>query len=596
MSSPQLQAGSIVAERYQIHGTLTVSASASTYTATATDGRGVVIKVFPPELAQRADLMAMLQQYNTAINALPESVAVRVLDAGYDDATGAPFVASEYVAWPSLATVVRQGVASLDRASLMLTALARALEPAHAMQMPHQSLRPTNVFVAPVGEAVKLTDFGTIVPRGAMFGADELGPALAFLAPEQLPLGSTASASADIFTSILVIFYAMTGVPFWRCCQNGTPSVDVWRAEVASPPRASERARELGVSLPKTLDPVFARALAAQPSDRYSSIGALAQAFYLAVQDQSVAAIPVAMFAPAPPSPASPSPASLAPPAPPAPEAASPRLGKKGTVMLGATSAADVIAAAQAAQAAQAASAPSAPSMAPAAASAAPYRAVTPAQAIPPPPSPDANTPFSPAPLPAIPEMDELGAPVTKKKNGALIAGLIAVPLFAAAAIGIWFVTHDAGATATPAGSSSPSTSASSASTPAVESAAPTATQKAPEVPTAVASATASAAPTAPSDRPNVTAHVRPPCDDIKVDGKSISGPIKLPPGPHRVSVAKGGFLPQNEQIKVVAGEPFVKEYKLKEPSAPIGPSKPNKPCGTFVNPCRLATRKLNRA
>lgn len=556
MNAPLLQAGTIVGDRYQIHGTLAVSASASTYTATASDGHGVVIKMFPPALAQRGDLMGMLQQYNGAINALPEAAAVRVLDAGYDGPTGAPFVASEYVAWPSLATMVSQGHATLDRATALLTALARSLEPAHAMQMPHQSLRPTNVFVAPVGGAVRLTDFGTMVPRGAMFGPDELGPALAFLAPEQLPPGTPAGAAADTFTAILVMFYAMTGVSFWRSCQTASVDPNAWRTEVASPPRASDRAREVGVAFPSSLDPVFARALAYQPSDRYPSIGALAQAFAAAVQDAaSMPAVPVA----------------TAP--------AQPRLGKKGTMMLGAEGSAEVIAAAQAAQAAaqqqqQANAASALPPFPPPGA---------PTPAIPPPPSPGASAPFSPAPLPAVPMMDDAGLPSTKKKSSRLVVALVAIPVLGVLLGGAWFAFSGSGDK--PANSSHAATS-SSPPDPSTSSSSP-AVAVTSAAPVEVASATPSATPAA--DTPNVTLSCDPACDDIKVDGKSITSPLTLAPGIHRVSVAKGGFLPQNDSIKIVAGVPFSKEYKLKEPSAPSGPSSPNpkKPCGTFVNPCK---------
>jgi hypothetical protein len=393
-----------------------------------------------------------------------------------------------------------------------------------------------------------------------MFGPDELGPALAFLAPEQLPPGTSAGAAADTFTAILVMFYAMTGAPFWRSCQTSSVDPNAWRVEVSSPPRASDRAREVGVAFPAALDPVFARALAVQPADRYPSIGALAQAFAAAVQDAaSMPAVPVA--------------------ATPAPAPAQPRLGKKGTMMLGAEGSAEVIAAAQAAQAAaaqqSAAGLASFPSALP------PSGGPTPA--IPPPPSPGSSAPFSPAPLPAVPMMDDAGLPSTKKKNSRLIVALVAIPVLGVVAGGAWFALAGGSSSSDPAAAATSSTSSSPATTASVLPPTPSTSASAAPVETAAATATASAA-----DTPNVTLSCDPTCDDIKVDGKSITSPLTLAPGIHRVSVAKGGFLPQNDAIKIVAGVPFSKEYKLKEPSAPSGPSpNPKKPCGTFVNPCK---------
>ena len=82
-----------------------------------------------------------------------------------------------------------------------------------------------------------------------------------------------------MFATALVAFFAVTGRSYWRACSSHPPDLAAWESEiVASRASASERAKELGVSLPASFDAPFARALSALPSDRFDSVGAFAAA------------------------------------------------------------------------------------------------------------------------------------------------------------------------------------------------------------------------------------------------------------------------------------------------------------------------------
>ncbi len=115
MSAPQLAAGTVVAQKYQLGGCLGYAGSSATYQAIGTDGREVVLKLFDPAIRQRADIMAALEQTYAATNALPHEIAVPLLDAGYDPATGAPFSVSERIPFPSVAQLAAQRPLKAER-------------------------------------------------------------------------------------------------------------------------------------------------------------------------------------------------------------------------------------------------------------------------------------------------------------------------------------------------------------------------------------------------------------------------------------------------------------------------------------------------
>ncbi len=114
-----------------------------------------------------------------------------------------PWLASAYIAGPSLAELVREQGPLPGPAALELAArLAEGLREMHAAGVVHGNLKPSNVVLAPDGP--RLTGYG-------IWNAAEVpGQDPGFLSPEQV-LGQDTGAPADIFSLGAVLAFAAGG-------------------------------------------------------------------------------------------------------------------------------------------------------------------------------------------------------------------------------------------------------------------------------------------------------------------------------------------------------------------------------------------------
>lgn len=243
-------------------------------------GRALIVKLFDPELGQRADVMTRLEHVHATVARLPEA-AVRVLDAGYDAGSGAPFSVSPLVTWPTLAQWVARGPLQPPYVARMLRSLGELLDAAHQAELFHGALKPENVFMSPGGEGhVRVADFGASVVRSASPTHESYAASAPWWAPEQVNASAVLDATTDVFTSALLAFFSLTGRTFWWSCQSQPPDLKRWQQEVMGDrPLASTRARELRAVVNPALDVAFESALAVVRSERPSSVGALAYQF-----------------------------------------------------------------------------------------------------------------------------------------------------------------------------------------------------------------------------------------------------------------------------------------------------------------------------
>jgi hypothetical protein len=610
MTAPQLAPGTVVAQKYQVGACLGYSGAAATYQAVGADRREVVLKMFDPAIRQRADIMAAIEQTYAATNALPPDMAVPLLDAGYDPATGAPFSVCERIPFPSLAQLAPQRPLTPEEAANMLGVLAQLLDGAHARQLFHHALKPTNVFIGfAQGQGVRVTDFGAGLVRAAVPTQEGYALAAPWLAPEQAQGGAPAGAAADVFSAALVLFFALTGRTYWLSTQ-GPLDLAGWQRELMgarTPPSA--RALQLGVQLNSAFDGLLGCALSLDPSQRYRTIGEMAQAFEAlgsrAPESQATMAFPASAlgnYPPPPPPTAAPQAGYAAAPqgyaaapqpqqgygAPPQPQgyAAAPQV-----TPYGAPAQPNV---------------PQQPYGAPAQPQAAPQVAPPPAEPAPPAgaqPAADPNLGETAAGRPIDPAMlnQRRGSP---NRLAPILVGLVALVLLGGAAAA-WVVMGKRQGGPTPANSGPiavppPADSGSAAAPPADSgsAAAPPAdsgSAAAPPADTAAPAASGEAdAGAAPLES---TLACDPECDEIKVDDKAIElgKPVTLAPGKHTLVASKSGFVTQKETITVKAGEKVEKTFKLvAKPTAPAGPAPApapapagKQPCGKFLKKCK---------
>ena len=516
MSAPHLAPGTVLNGRsynFSIQALVGHSGSAATFRALSSAGGEAMVKVFDPAVRQRPDITQAMERVYAETMQLPGDVIVHVLEAGYDPTTGAPFSATAFVQLPSLAQLVARRPLSLAEVTGMLKSVARGLDPAHARQIAHHALKPTNIFLggAPNYEA-KVTDFGAGLVRLAVPTHDGYALSAPWMAPEQVQQGQQAGPAADVFSIALVAFHALSGRSFWRACQGQTPDLNAWQQELfGGRAVASLRASEIGIPLNAALDPVFSRALSVDPNQRYRSIGELAAAFESAANQQMGVGATMAFPAIDAPPPAMSggyaavvAPTQISPhgpgPSQPQPQPAAQPWGQQP----------------------QQGAPPSAPQQQP------PAQQPPPAQ-----PSSGRNETTqatSAAAMTMVPQaLDRPRARASK-----------AVPIF----LGVMALVLIGGAVAAFVFLGKKDQSGSGAAT----------TSTAVTVPVPTSTVTATETPSAPAPEIQLTIACKPGCDSVTIDGnkvEEITKPAKLTAGKHALSATKDGFVTYDETVEV---------------------------------------------
>jgi formylglycine-generating enzyme required for sulfatase activity len=167
------------------------------------------------------------------------------------------FLALEYVDGETLRERIRRGKIGLDEALRHTRAIADGLTHAHAADVFHCDLKPSNVMVGRDGR-VRVVDFG--IARTARDGVDAWGGTEGWMAPEQQS-GTVLTDRVDIWALALVCAQLLTGThPFGDDPQS--------RREAALDPRAAaERALDHR-DLPAAIVDLIYRSLARQPRER----------------------------------------------------------------------------------------------------------------------------------------------------------------------------------------------------------------------------------------------------------------------------------------------------------------------------------------
>jgi hypothetical protein len=206
---------------------------------------------------------------------------VHLYDHGLMD-DGRAYIVMELLEGESLAErIKRAGPLTLPDAVRLVTQVAKALGKAHELGIVHRDIKPDNLFLDASHDElfVKVLDFGiaklttdsapesaSITATGIMVGSPY------FMSPEQMEDAKNVGVPTDVYSLAAVAYYALTAkLPF-----NGDTPVELWekKRRVAFAPPTRERA-----GLPAELDAWCARAMAADPAQRFGSPKELAAAF-----------------------------------------------------------------------------------------------------------------------------------------------------------------------------------------------------------------------------------------------------------------------------------------------------------------------------
>jgi eukaryotic-like serine/threonine-protein kinase len=243
---------------YRLVGRLGRGGMGHVYLGVSAGGRPVAVKVIRADLATDSEFRVRFAREVAAVRRVSGLFTALVVDADVDSAV--PWLATAYVAGPSLAEAVTSDGPMAARPALALAAgLAESLSAIHAAGVVHCDLKPSNVLLSPDGPRV--IDFG--ISRAAGPGKSTVPSAgtgwvtgsPGFMSPEQA-LGGEVGPPSDIFSLGAVLTFAATGRgPFGR---GSRPEV-AYRL-VYGPPDLSE--------MPAGLRALVERCLTKDPGQR----------------------------------------------------------------------------------------------------------------------------------------------------------------------------------------------------------------------------------------------------------------------------------------------------------------------------------------
>ncbi len=229
-------------------------------------GRIEAIKVLPKTQTNSTSITNFLREIR-ALALLNHPNLVRLSYADTDGDTY--FLVTEYVPGSDMRRLVHyHGAMTQEKAAILISQTAAALEYAHGQGMIHRDVKPGNILITPEGHA-KLTDLGL-----AFFAEDQVEFSQSkpkhivgtadFLAPEIIVTPSEVRSISDIYSLGCTLYYAVTGkVPF-----PGGDTADKLRRQLDEMPIAPQR-------LNSNLDGEFVELIAAmmqkRPADRIAT-------------------------------------------------------------------------------------------------------------------------------------------------------------------------------------------------------------------------------------------------------------------------------------------------------------------------------------
>ena len=242
--------------------------------------RQVALKILSPTMAADEEFRRRFIRESRSAAAVDDPHIVPVFEAG--EANGVLFIAMRYVPGGDVGTLVRRlGPLPGARAAAIVSAVASALDAAHAAGLVHRDVKPANMLVdARPGrpDHVYLSDFGltkgswsstSLTATGHFMGT------LDYSAPEQIR-GQQVDARTDEYALACVAFVLLSGQPpFHR-----NDAMAVMYAHLSVPPPTLTSLRP---GLPPEVDDIMQRALAKAPEDRYPSCGEFADALRIAL-------------------------------------------------------------------------------------------------------------------------------------------------------------------------------------------------------------------------------------------------------------------------------------------------------------------------
>lgn len=243
------------------------------YAARAFGGEGsFAIKVLQERYADDAGIVSRFEREITFACRMDHPNVTSVLAYGYLP-DGRPYFVMDLLEGCTLGALIRrEGPLPVARALRFADQILAGLAAMHGARIVHRDLQPDNVFItrdASSVERVKLLDLGFAQEPGVDTG-DGVSPdspgslvgTLTFMSPEQATRARAITEQSDLFTTALLLYYALSGkLPF-----RGKDELQVLVSIVRAAPIPLRKERR---DIPAQLDEILARSLAKHPDARF---------------------------------------------------------------------------------------------------------------------------------------------------------------------------------------------------------------------------------------------------------------------------------------------------------------------------------------
>ncbi|HEY6403829.1 MAG TPA: protein kinase, partial [Blastocatellia bacterium] len=289
----------ILADKYRIEALVGIGGMGAVYSAYHLGiNRPVAVKILQPNVAISNDRMVdMFEREAKVVGHLYHENIADIKDAGRAS-DGIAYIIMEWLDGCTLGEeLAASGPFALDRVAGIFRQISAALAAAHAKQIVHCDLKPSNIMLnpGPAGrELVKVLDFGIAKimtdPAGSLVSAAMGTPHYA--SPEQLQIGRTVDARSDIYSLGVILFQMLTGkLPF----QAGSVR-ELINRQMEAPVRIAELRPETPIAIQQIVKQMLAIDPAGRPESASGVVAIVDQAMRDRIETPSVQPAPASEY------------------------------------------------------------------------------------------------------------------------------------------------------------------------------------------------------------------------------------------------------------------------------------------------------------